>query len=214
MFLLAGSLVPAPEAAGSWKEWGAALKAAASGSPQGAARPGAGAVRAALQRSLAQLEEALLAQSVGGLDGDGEPSASEAAGSEGVGERQDGGEGEGSPAARSREQVGRGKRALRASGPGPPGCWHAGSQSRCAAAEAGWRGLGPANRPFHAVGLPTFSLRSGHFPPGPSATPFTRTTAMTTRTHSTPPPLSCTLLSLPRCWTLSMSSSPPPSGQA
>ncbi|KAL4440713.1 hypothetical protein ABPG77_000422 [Micractinium sp. CCAP 211/92] len=100
----AGSLVPPPEAAGSWKEWGAALKAAASGSPEGTGRPSAAAVRGALQSSLLRLEEALLSQSVGGLEADGEPSVSEGAGSEEVGERRAGGEGEGSPAARSREQ--------------------------------------------------------------------------------------------------------------
>ncbi|KAL4457501.1 hypothetical protein ABPG75_012366 [Micractinium tetrahymenae] len=100
----AGSLVPAPEAAGSWKEWTAALKAAAGGSPQGAAKPSAAAVRAALQSSLLQLEEALLAQSVGGLAAEGEPSASQEAGSEELGERQEGEEGGFSPAARSREQ--------------------------------------------------------------------------------------------------------------
>lgn len=119
--LLAGSLVPAPEAAGSWKEWGTALKAAAGGSPQGAAKPGAAAVRAALRGSLLQLEEALLSQSVGGLAADGEPSVSEEAGSEGVGERREGGERGGSPATRSREQVGAwaGARAAAAGSPVP-----------------------------------------------------------------------------------------------
>lgn len=71
-----GSLVAPPEACASWKEWAAGVQAAAAGEPESGATSAA-AVRSALQAALQQLEEALLAESVGGLAADGESSDGE-----------------------------------------------------------------------------------------------------------------------------------------
>ena len=97
------ALVPAPAACDSWKAWAAGVKAAAEGEPAGQKHTAAG-VRAALQASLQQLEEALIGESVGGLAADGDDEGSEeAGGTEGADEAEEG-SGEGG---RSREQVGR-----------------------------------------------------------------------------------------------------------
>ncbi|PSC69056.1 DDT domain-containing protein [Micractinium conductrix] len=94
------ALVPAPAACDSWKAWAAGVKAAAEGEPAGQKHTAAG-VRAALQASLQQLEEALIGESVGGLAADGDDEGSEeAGGTEGADEAEEG-SGEGG---RSREQ--------------------------------------------------------------------------------------------------------------
>ncbi|PRW55979.1 DDT domain-containing isoform A [Chlorella sorokiniana] len=88
----AGVHVDAPAGYDSWKDWGSAVKAAAEGElEESSETPTAAALRSLLQGKLQQLEEALLAASVGGLSADGDESDGEGSGEAGEGQGSEGG---------------------------------------------------------------------------------------------------------------------------
>jgi hypothetical protein len=70
----ASSLVLPPDSAASWKAWAASVAAAAEGEVEDQPAASAGAVRSLLQAKLEELEAALLSESKGGLEADGESS--------------------------------------------------------------------------------------------------------------------------------------------